>query len=323
MATETAPVRTLARFAALLGPRGGVVLLVAAQFLLAIVQTWTLPPQWFPASVWGLESLLTDAQEAIPQAQLTLIGAYLMLGGGRWVPRIVRGILLLLWLELAHMIGTQWLAGGRDAAGFMFFLGTNAWNLTFLVLPLLIYRLLTRRRLVLPGAAEPGRFQFRIWQLLLVTTEAAALLATIRAFVAENNQWHEELWMAIRTYLLQYASFDSLALTILSGIPAVLVTLRVQSVWRAATWLGLWQLLLSIGFLFYRMALPELDPNFPVVNMSGSAWEWFVCWLRLLAICLIMGIIIWPSLVAVRSLGYEFLRPRRGGRQSSDATSAA
>ena len=304
-------------------PHLGIVALIGAHFALAILQTWFFPRQWIPNGAWWLEDVLTDAQESIPQAQLVLIAAYMMLGSGRWIGRIIRGMLLLLWLELGHMIGTRWLAGGRDAGGVMFFLGTNVWHLAFFVLPLLAYRLFSRRRMILQTAAEPGRLQFRIWQLLLVTTEAAALMATIRAFVPENSDWHEELWTAVRTYLLQDASFNSIALLILAGIPAVVVTLRGKQIWRTATFLVLWQFLLSIGFLFYRMALPHLDPNFPIVNPDGAGWEWSVTWLRILMTCLTIAGVIWPTLVAVRWLGYEFLPPRRGGRHSSEATSAA
>ncbi|HUE72240.1 MAG TPA: hypothetical protein VMP01_15255 [Pirellulaceae bacterium] len=323
MSTETPPTRSLASLAVPLGPRGGIVVLVAAHFVLAILQTWSVPMNWQGPSFWWIGDLLVHALEAIPLAQLTLIAAFITLGSGRWLARIVRGLLLLLWLELAHMIGTRWLAGGRDAAGFEEFLGQNLWHLAFLTLPLLLYRLIARRKLVIPGTLERPRFQFRIVHLLLITTEAAALLAAIRAFVVENREWRDQLWRSIRDYLFDFASYDLLALVILCAIPAVLVTLRWRSIWKAAVVLAAWQLLLSTGFVVYRILLPELDPQFPIVNPAEPGWMWGIVWLSIAATCASIACVIWLTLAIVRWLGYDFLPVRRGGRQSSEATSAA
>ena len=323
MATETAPVRPLARFAALIGPRGGVVLLAAAHFLLAIVQTWTLSTDWLSPSWLWLGDLLFAAQESIPQAQITLIAVYMVLGGGHWLARLVRGVLLLLWFELGHMIGTRWLAGGRDATGFEEFLGQNVWHLAFFALPLLLYRLFAHRRLIVPAASQPPRFQFRIVHLLLITTEAAALLAAIRAFVVENKHWRDELWGAVRDYPFVFASYDLLALVVLCAIPTVVVTLRWRSVRRAALVLAIWQLILSAGFVVYRLLLPDLDPSFPIVNPPVGGWMWGFYWLSIFTSCASIALVIWLTLAVVRWLGYDFLPVRRGGRQSSDATSAA
>lgn len=326
MSAEDTKTRSLSGWTRQIEPRWGIALLVAVHLGITFLQSWPLPQQldhWFGRSPYGVWDILVSASGAILLAQLSLIAAYVALGSGRWWGRTIRGALLLLWLELAHMAGTRWLDSGRDSLGFEESIGTTAWNFAFLLLPLLLYRLFARRQIVLPGTAPAVRMQFRILHLLLVTTEAAALLAAIRAFVAENDQWRDELWRALRDYPFEFASYDLIALALLAAIPAVLVTLRWRSLWRAATVLLIWELLLSVGFVGYRALFPDLDPQFPLPSSHETSWMLGLSWLSVAAFCLAVAYTVWLTLAIVRRLGYDFLPVRRGGRQSSEATSAA
>lgn len=322
MAAEDESARSIWRLTPDVGPRSGLVLLIVAHLVVTYFQSWPLPYR-LP---YGLGDMLGAASGAILLAQLSLIAAYVTLGGGRWIGRVVRGALLLLWFELAHMAGTHWLDSGRDSRGFEESLGTNVWAFAFLALPLLLYRCFARRRIALPGAAPAKpRMQFRIMHLLLIMTEAAAVMGTIRAFVAENDEWRDELWRALRDFPFEYASYDMIALSLLAAIPAVLVTLRWRSLCRAAIVLLIWALLLSVGFAVYRFLSSGLDPEFPIVNPTAPGWMWGFVWLHIATICLTIALVIWLTLAIVRWLGYDFLPlPRRGGgRHSSEATSAA
>ena len=325
MTLDSTPTPWFTRLSAL-GPRAGLMALVAVHLTLTFLQSWPLPQQldrWFGPSPYSVWDILVSASGAILLAQLSLIAAYMALGGGRWWGRIIRGALLLLWLELAHMAGTRWLDSGRDALGFEESIGATVWNFAFLLLPLVLYRIFARRRLALPGIPPKQRIQFRILHLLVVTTEAAALLAAIRAFVAENDQWRDELWRALRDYPFEFASYDLIALALLAAIPAVLVTLRWRSLWYATTVLLIWELVLSVGFVVYRALFPDLDPQFPLADSRETAWLWVLTWLGVAAFCLAAAFTVWLTLAIVRWLGYDFLPVRRGGRQSSEATSAA
>ena len=308
-----------------IGPRGGLVVLVAAHLVLTFLQAWPLPQQldqWFGPSSYGVWNVLVSASAAVQFAQMALVAAYITLGGNRLLPGIVRGLLLLLWMELAHMAGSYWLDAGRDTSGFEESIGTAAWNFAFLLLPLLAYRLFARRELIVRTVPHGGKLQFRIMHLLLVITETAALLAAIRAFVVENDEWRDELWRAIRDYPISFASYDLIALSILATIPAVIISVRWHSLPRAATVLLVWQLLLSGGFFLYRVLFPDLDPEFPFAGSEDFGWLLLIAWLQIAAFCLSAGAIIWLTLAIVRWLGYDFL-PVRGGRQSSEATSSA
>jgi hypothetical protein len=298
-----------------------------------MMQAWPLPAlveRWTGPSIYGgLPDFLRAASEAVLQSQLALVAAYVTLGSGWWLVRLVRGAVLLLWLLLSFLVGSYWLDGGRDLSGFHSFLPVYAWTLVFLAMPLLFYRLALRRRVMQPDQPTGRtRIQFRIVHLFLVITEVAVVMAVIRALVPWKRDWQAQIWEGFRSYLFEYASYDMLALAILSITPAVLVTLRLASLRRAALVLAAWEFLLSLGFLAYRFLLPDLDPSFSMQNPPESPgeqfWLWGFYWLQLAAFCYSGGVVVWTTLALVRWLGYRFLPlPRRGGRQSSEATSAA
>ena len=318
---------------AALGPRGGLVLLVFAHLVLAFLQAWPLPAlieQWTGSpAYWGLPTLLAVASEAVLQAQLALVGAYLMLGSGWLLVRLIRGPGLLLWLLLAYLAGSMWLDAGRDLRGFQESLGANFWTFCWLALPLFLYRIFRRRHVALGDSVGPTKVQFRILHLLLIITEAAALMAAIRALVPWERDWREQLWSSLRDYPFEFASYEMLALVMLAAVPAVILTLRLASLKRAALLLAAWQLLLSLAFVVYQ-ALSASPANQapwlenPALTAAERIGGHAVSWLHTAAFCFTAALVIWTTLALVRWIGYRLLPlPRRGGRHSSEATSAA
>ena len=92
----------LASLATALGPRGSIAALIVVHFALSILHVWPFPVERLGESWWWLPEMLIPALDAIPQAQIALIALYVTLGSGRWLTRVVRGALLLLWLELGR-----------------------------------------------------------------------------------------------------------------------------------------------------------------------------------------------------------------------------
>lgn len=327
-ATDSTPSSWLARVKAGVGPRGGLALLVVAHFVLTVLQSWPLPAQidrWIGPSPFGTWEFLTAASEAVLNAQVAMIAVYLVLGGGLWLARMVRGAVLLLWFVLAQLAGTHLLDAGRDARGFQEFLAHYVWMLAFFCGALLFDRLISRRRITLPNVpASRKPAQFRILHLLLITAEVAAAMAAIRALVAWESDWRTQLWEGLRNYPISFMSFEMTALALLSTIPPVLVTVRFRSVRRAALALGIWEFLLSTGFVAYNYFLPD-SGAFPLAAPDAPGWLWACYWLNIFVFCCTTSFVVWLTLAIVRLLGYDFLPlPRRGGgRQSSDATSAA
>ena len=329
MSGEAANSHPVSRLA-VTGPQGGFILLFLAHLALTVLQSLRVP-EILVGLTGPLRPEATDwiiaASEATLLAQVALIAAFVAVGSGRWMIRIIQGAVLLLWFELAQMAGTRWLDGGRDVLGFEEFLAQYLWIFAFLILPLIAYRLFAWRAIMLPSERDlKPRLQFGIVHLFWITTGAGALLGALRAFAGWNQDSWEQFRDALQRYPIEFASYDTVALTALSTIPAVLLALRLRSWKWAAVVLALWQLVLSVGFVVYRFLLPNLDPQFPFENPPlevAQLWAWH--WLAIAAFCGAGATVIWGTLTLVRWLGYEFLPlPRRGGgRQSSDATSAA
>jgi hypothetical protein len=96
------------RLKSAVGPRGGLALLVLAQFILTVLQSASVPDDLVEGARWLVElsPFVTSASDGLIAAQIVLVCAFVALGDGRVYVRLIRGALLLLWVELAKMIGT-------------------------------------------------------------------------------------------------------------------------------------------------------------------------------------------------------------------------
>jgi hypothetical protein len=312
------------------GPAQGLAALVSVHLVLAALQAVPLP-YYLQASgkpwlaVPG--SLAANMSEAVISAQLTLIGAYAMLGSGMWLIRLGRAAVLLVWFVLAQMVGSYLFDGGRDLSSFHSFFTLYIWLLAVLLVPLLAYRLVTRRCIARPAADAAGeapRLQFRIRDLLWITAEAAVALALIRALLPwDERRFREDFWSGVGGGY-EYLSPVTLVLTMLAAGAAIALSLQVRSVRRAAAWIAIWECVLAAGFIAYLGVAGYSDPDFLLEIPSGGLVSWILFGLGITVFCWTAGLVVWLTLAYVRWLGYDFLRfpPRGAGRQSSAATSS-
>jgi hypothetical protein len=325
MSTPTASARWPARLKAALRPRGGLALLMAAHMLLVIGLSGlshpeiedlvnALPSEW----EWAVLSI----SFGIYFAQLGLVATLAVLGGGRWFLRWPRCLLLVVWMIVAEIAGSWLLADNRDATLLEeMFVDVGRVLLLFL-LPLALVCLFSRRRFVLPQVPSSPRFQFRVVHLLLLTCEVAVLLAIVRAMVPYNPDWLTEIQdnLKDRPFPHEIAYW---VISVLAVVPAIL----------AAAWTG--RILRRVLFLaVYEAALVVVVS---LLHVSGLRWLATTWWeppsvadllresmIAGTSLCASAAITVWLTIWAARWFGYEFLPlPRRGGRQSSDETSAA
>jgi CRISPR/Cas system-associated protein Csm6 len=187
---------------------------------------------------------------------------------------------------------------------------------------LAVYRIFTGRELTLPNVACRPKHQFRIWQLLVLTAEIAVQIAIIRALVAWNREGLAQLRDNIASHLHPSALFFLLVATTLAG-GALFIVLHERRWFVLLPALLAWPVALTIVTFLVVRIWPQLNeaysgfgaaprPFFGAQTLTEIVRGWAIE----------ANLVI--SLLYVRYLGYEFFRPlpRRGGRQSSEATSA-
>jgi hypothetical protein len=322
MSTPTASARWPARLKAALGPRGGLVLLVAAHLLLIVALSHPIREQFISAapSEWGWA--IAAAAYGIDFAQLGLIAAMAVLGCGRWFLRWPRSVMLLVWLVITQIAGSWLLADNRDGMLLEELLAVYGRLLLLFLLPFVLFCLFSRRRFVLAQAPSSPRFQFRVVHLLLLTCEIAILLSLVRAMVPYNPEWLTELRNGLKSWPFPREVALS-AIAVLAVVPAILVAAWPGRTLRKLLLLAGYELaltivvsLLHVGGLPFPLDLWDVRPN--VADLLRESM------IAGTSLCASAAITVWLTIWAARWFGYEFLPlPRRGGRQSSDETSAA
>ena len=312
-------------------PRAALVALVAAHLVLAALQSLPVP-QWlerqWPGQPYGIADGLGMASEGILIGQMAVLATYIALGSGRWWIRFVRGALLLLWFVLALLAGTHLFDHGRDSLGFEEFTAQYTWTVAVLGIPLGIYRLVARRSVAKTEliSAQNRPHQYRLAQLLLIVTEAAVLMGIIRLVVTWNAGWIGEFLLGL-CEIPQFVRYDMAILGILAAVPAVLMTLHIRRARMSLSATFLWQLPLVTGLVVFHISRPLWSRVVFAEDVTFGVCAQF--WAVMLCHCLGISLVIWSSLFIIRAIGYDFLPlPRRGGsgeggRQSSEATSAA
>ena len=313
------------RLKSALGPRGGLVVLVIAQFILTVLQSGSVPNDLMEGAPWLVElsPFITSASDGLIAAQVALIAAFISFGDGRVYVRLIRGVLLVLWLELARMVGTHLLDGGRDATVFGAYLARDLVRFSSLLVLLAGFRLAVGKRLTVSTAALPPKHQFRIWQLLALTTEIGVQFALLRSLVPWNRRSFVPLGENVLSQL-QPNGLMAIATTCALTGGSIFIVIYVRRRFRCISALVAWPVIVAVVSAAIIRAWPQLDefysvfgslprPIFGTQTLIDVVHGWAV------------GANLLFSLQFVRWLGYDFLPlPRRGGgRQSSEATSAA
>jgi len=319
MTGETETAGWLSRLKSATGPRGGLAVIVAAHgaFNLGLANPWIdqLWENWYfawvamiPVGIWG--------------AQLGLIAALAIFGDGHWFCRWPRSMLLVVWLTVAHVAGSWLLAQNRDGPVFKNFLIFNLMLFSLFLSTLGLIRIVLQRRFQLVQRPNAERFQFRLMELLLLIGELAVLMALIRAIVPYNRRWLTEVFENL-PQLSQFIDWGLWCVSILAIVPAIILTAWQGRQLRFFSILAAYELALILVVSVMNAAG---IPWYPSVSESPSTAV--MLWESISAGCglCISGVAtVWLTLSCVRWLGYDFLPlPRRGGgRQSSEATSAA
>lgn len=323
MSAPTASAGWPSRLKSALGPRGGLAVLVAVHVLLIIGLSHSkledvfhrLPSSW----QWPFAAFL----HGIHFAQVGLIAAMAVLWTGRWFLRWPRSVMLVVWLVIAQIAGSWLLAGNRDGMLLEELLVVTGSQFLLFLVPVVMFSFISRRRFRLPQAASPPRFQFRVVHLLLLTCEVAVLLALVRAMVPYNRHWSAEVLASLKS-LPQPVEFAFYAVAILATVPAIIAAAWPGRVLRNLFFLITYELaLVSVISLLHITGLRWLPIPWPELpHIAVLLWESMSAAIPL---CVSAVTTVWLTVRAARWLGYEFLPlPRRaGGRQSSEATSAA
>ena len=323
MTAEAATAGWLSKLKAAIGPRGGVALLVAAHGLLIIAFSHPALEEFALTLPWQWATAVSTALQSIHFAQVGLIAALALYGSGHWFLRWPRSTMLVVWLAVAQVAGSWLLAGNRDGPVFKNHLLFNGLHFLFFVPPLGLIRLALRRRFQFVQNAMPQRLQFRLAQLLLLICELAVLFALVRAMVPYNRRWLAELRENLPE-LGRYIDWGFWLVAILAIAPAIIAAAWPGRRLRVFSILAAYELALIVIATIAHVAGIRWVPTlwFPTPSVGVLLWDSMSAATALS----VFGVAtVWLTLACVRCLGYEFLPlPRRGGgRQSSEATSAA
>ena len=309
MSAPTASVGWPTRLKSALGPRGGLAVIVAAHLLLIVGLSHPLGERLLEAapSAWGWA--VASISHGIEFAQLGLIAAMAVLGGGRWFLRWPRCMLLVVWLVIAQIAGSWLLAENRDGILFKILLMLAGIVFLLFVPPLGFIRLILGRQFVRPDEVLPARFQFRLFHLLLLTCEIAAVLALVRAMVPYNSRWLAEIRENL-VDLPRSLEWGLRVVSILAIVPAILAAAWPGRTLRKLSLLAAYELaLVIIVTLLHMTGLPWLPSTWSEPpGVADLLWESLSAAIPL---CASAVTTVWLTMLAVRWLGYEFLpRPR-------------
>lgn len=313
------------RFPTAIAPRGGLALLVVAHVLATFLLACALFQ--LPLAETFLETVVHGLAGGFSLAQWSLIAMLAALGSGRWYLRLGRCGLLLIWLTLAYIAGSHVREQGRDATIFEALVTLTTLGCVAMAVPPLVLRFATRRRFAVAGHFEGSRFQFRVAHLLLLTAEVAALLALTRATVNSGSNWYEKvLW--VLQQLPNGPDGEFFVFAFAATVPPALTACWPARRWRNLVYVCVYEFLLATAWMAVPFLAYDDGPMFPIVVMANGRDQMVSFLVYANAFCFSATATIWLTIECVRLLGYDFLPlPRRGagggGRQSSEATSAA
>lgn len=246
--------------------------------------------------------------------QLMLVATWCAFAGQSLFLRTARFLSLAAWLFLLDRLGEYLVVGGIAKLIVEEYAAYKVLQILPPLCILVVWGLCSGRRFVPISQPQVNGFQFSTRQLLLVTAEAAALLALGRVVLSWNKDAAEEFWNGLtgnRSYEL---------------IPVVVsVTLLPVIVYGLGQNRTLSRLLVLIACLvlasFILACLHGNHPWFAPLSAEEFALQWLdYFWVHSCAAVTIL-LTFW----LLRRIGYDFRRRGEGpeGRVSSKARSSA
>jgi|GEM_PF-4936996 hypothetical protein len=238
-----------------------------------------------------------------------------------WFWRIPRFLSLAAWLFLVEVLGL-YVAEGDIVTTIVEELA--ALQLLFLLPPLLIllaWRLWSRRGISRASDSQVRASQFGILQLLLITAEAAALLAIGRIVLRWNKNAAEEFWAGLTGNLPEELIPLVVSVAIL---PAVFCGLSRRHTWPRLLILTLY---LTIPSYLWAWAQTTYHSRSNMPSSEQELWSiLLVHWRNYFCGYMSAAATILFTFYLLRRIGYDFRRrdePPRGRSSSSNACNSA
>ena len=280
------------------------------------------------AATWHLERTLRGGSEFTPllsglfgfhHGQIALLVCWGAFATQPWFVRIPRFLALTVWFLLFGLLGAYVLAGdgAKQLAE-----ETTAYTLLLTLPSLLVlfsFRAITGCQFH-AGPATPVVLQFGTKHLLLITAEAAALLALGRILIPWHSRGGEQFWAGFTGNRLGELIPLDIAATILPVV--IFGSARIRSWWPYAV-LALYLMVPS-----FILACAQANYLFSLVAPATSE-EWWqavgIEFLNILCIHASAAFTILFTFYLLRRIGYDFRRRDEGpeGRSSSKARSSA